>query len=126
MMQVKIDPCPRMGDSKHIEQGSLLYLFIGIDICLKTREDLLTHCGQELGIIQGRVEDNFGIQNQFPLVGIIIQKVWFYPECIYFRDSLEPAPQCYIILVAHLYFSDLLPSQRLTTLLLAINAILIN
>ena len=98
MVKVIIDPGLGMGYAKNIEEGSLFYLFIRIDICLQTWEDPLPHCREELGIIHGGVEYDIRREYQRPFPRAIIEKIRFNAKCNNLRDTAEPAPQCYILL----------------------------
>ena len=68
MMEMVIDSGAGVRDLEHMEEGGLFDLFISIKICLKAWKDLLFHRSKKLGIVEGRVEDNFSTQNQLPFL----------------------------------------------------------
>lgn len=61
VMQMIVNPRPGMRYAPHEEERGLFDLLICIKMCLQTGKDLLAQCSEELGVIKGRVEDNWGI-----------------------------------------------------------------
>jgi hypothetical protein len=91
VMQVKVDPRAGMGYAPHVEKCGLFDLLICIKVCLQTGKDPLAQCGEELGVVKGRVEDRGGPLYQFPFTQGIIMEIRFYPKGKNLRNPLQSA-----------------------------------
>ena len=61
VMQMIVNPRPGMRYAPHVEKRGLFDLLICIKVSLQTGKDLLSQGGEKLGVIKGRIEDNWGI-----------------------------------------------------------------